>query len=306
VSTDRHAQINARAYEIWEREGRPEGQGQLHWEQAIRELDEAESEGRSKVEMLTLGIDIGGSHLKAAILDEAGVMQGVEGRVKTRSPATPGSVAGALGQLVHSLGRFDRVSIGFPGVVRGGVILTAPTLGAHGWNVYDMGEAMTALLGKPVRILNDASVQGLGVIKGSGLECVLTMGTGMGFALFYDGHLAPHMEMSRHPIRKDKTYNDFVGNAALEKIGKKRWNKRMHEVVEVMATVVNYDVLYIGGGNARHIKASLPSNVQLVANSAGITGGVRLWDARMDETFSERLPFAPSLRGSRTSATGMA
>jgi polyphosphate glucokinase len=292
MSNDRHAGINARAYEIWEREGRPEGRDQVQWEQAIGELDAAKNEGPSKVGMLTLGIDIGGSHLKAAVLDEAGAMQGVEGRVKTPSPAIPISVAAALGKLVHSLGQFDRVSIGFPGVVRGGVISTAPTLGAHGWSGYDMGEAMTALLDKPVRILNDASVQGLGVIKGSGLECVLTMGTGMGFALFHDGHLAPHMEMSRHPLRKDKTYNDFVGNAALEKVGKKRWNRRMRKVIEIMTTVVNYDVLYIGGGNARHMKASLPASVQLVANSAGITGGVRLWDARMDETFSERPPFA--------------
>jgi polyphosphate glucokinase len=114
----------------------------------------------------------------------------------------------------------------------------------------------------------------------------------MGFALFYDGHLAPHLEMSRHPLRKDKTYNDFVGNAALEKFGKKRWRRRMHQVVEIMTTVVNFDVLYIGGGNARHMKAPLPANVQLVANSAGITGGVRLWDARMEEAFSEPPPFA--------------
>jgi polyphosphate glucokinase len=249
----------------------------------------------SKSGLSTLGIDVGGSHLKAAILDETGAMQGAEVRVTTPDPATPTSVAAALGKLVSSLGQFDRVSIGFPGVVRSGVISTAPTLNSHGWTGYDMGAAMTALLSKPVRILNDASVQGLGVIKGSGIECVLTMGTGMGFALFYDGHLAPHLEMSRHPLRKDKTYNDFVGNAALQKIGKKRWRRRMRQVVEIMTTVVNYDVLYIGGGNARHMKASLPPTVQLVANSAGITGGVRLWDARMDETFSERPPFASHL-----------
>lgn len=258
----------------------------------MRELDTAESEVASKAGMLTLGIDIGGSHLKAAVLDEAGAMQGVEGRVETPSPATPVSVADALGKLVHSLGGFDRVSIGFPGVVRGGIISTAPTLNAHGWDGYDMGAAMTALLGKPVRILNDASVQGLGVIMGSGLECVLTLGTGMGFALFHDGHLAPHMEMSRHPLGKHKTYNDYVGNAALQKLGKKRWSRRMLKVVEIMTTVVNYDLLYLGGGNARRIKASLPTNVKVVANSAGITGGVRLWDARMDETFSEPGPFA--------------
>ncbi len=242
--------------------------------------------------LLTLGVDVGGSHLKAAILDEQGQMRGAESRATTPSPATPHAVTDALAKLIRSLGEFDRVSIGFPGVVRKGVISTAPTLRAHGWAGYDLGKAMTDHFGKPVRILNDAEVQGLGVIGGSGLECVLTMGTGMGFALFHDGRLAPHLEMSRHPIRKRQTYNDFVGNAALQKLGKKHWSRRMLKVVEIMATVVNYDILYIGGGNSRHINVPLPPNVRLVPNSAGITGGTRLWDARMEEAFSDRPAFS--------------
>ncbi len=139
-------------------------------------------------------------------------------------------------------------------------------------------------------MLNDASVQGLGAIKGEGLECVLTMGTGMGFALFDDGELAPHLELSQHPIRTGKTYDEYVGEAALEKIGKAKWNKRVRKILPVLQTVINYDVLYIGGGNSRLLKQPLPKNVKPVSNQAGITGGVRVWDKRMDHAFEPHSP----------------
>src|ERR1700736_5704958 len=99
-------------------------------------------------------------------------------------------------------------------------------------------------------MLNDASIQGLGVITGRGLECVLTMGTGMGFALFQDGQIAPHLELSQHPIRKRKTYHEYVGEAALEAIGRGRWSKRVRNIIGILETVITYDTLYIGGGNA--------------------------------------------------------
>jgi polyphosphate glucokinase len=127
-------------------------------------------------------------------------------------------------------------------------------------------------------MLDDASIQGLGVISARGLECVLTMGTGMGFALFQDGQIAPHLELSQQPIRKRKTYDEYVGKAALESVGRWRWNKRVHKIISILKTVITYDMLYIGGGNARLIEPPLPANVKIVSNMAGITGGVRLWD----------------------------
>jgi polyphosphate glucokinase len=139
-------------------------------------------------------------------------------------------------------------------------------------------------------MLNDASVQGLGVITGHGIECVLTMGTGMGFALFVDGCLAPHLELSQHPIKGNKTYDEYVGARAIEKVGPRRFNKRVRRVIEVLETVVMYDVLYIGGGNSRLIEPPLPDNVKTVSNKAGITGGVRAWDKRMDHAFDDHLP----------------
>ena len=142
-------------------------------------------------------------------------------------------------------------------------------------------------LGKPTRVLNDASVQGLGVIAEVGLECVITLGTGFGFALFQDGLLAPHLEMGQHPCAKDKTYDLYVGNAAFHKVGRVKWNKRLMKVLGFLDTLVTYDTLLIGGGNAQVIDFDLPANVRIVPNAAGITGGVKLWGARMEAAFAE-------------------
>jgi polyphosphate glucokinase len=245
---------------------------------------------------LTIAIDVGGTHLKAAVLDASGKPSTAPLRVKTPKPATPDAVVAALSSLSQRLGKFDRVSIGFPGVVHGDFVLTAPNLGTKEWHGFGLGAVMAKHLGKPVRMLNDASIQGLGVITGRGLECVLTLGTGMGFALFRDGEIAPHLELSQHPIRKHKTYDEYVGKVALEAAGRRRWNKRVRKIISILETVITYDMLYIGGGNAELIESPLPAKVKIVSNIAGITGGVRLWDARMDHAFVEKLHgFAESL-----------
>jgi len=242
---------------------------------------------------VTLAIDIGGSHLKAGLLTASGDMLSDPVRVETPKPAKPDAVVAALKRLSQQLGRFDRVSIGFPGVVRGDLVLTAPNLGTKEWHGFKLGAIMAQELGKPVRMLNDASIQGLGVITGRGLECVLTMGTGMGFALFQDGRIAPHLEFSQHPVRKGRIYDEYVGQVALEAVGRRHWNRRVRKVIDILETVVTYDVLYIGGGNARLIRPPLPANVKIVANTAGITGGVRLWDKRMDHEFAaQTVPFS--------------
>lgn len=235
---------------------------------------------------LTLAIDIGGSHLKAGIVDERASLVGERGRIPTPHGASAEDIVAALAALARPLGRFDRVSVGFPGVVRHGRVLTAPNLGTDAWHGFPLGPALEQALGRPVRMLNDASVQGLGAIDGAGIELVLTLGTGMGFALFTNGRLAPHLEMGQHPARKKKTYDAYVGDAALGKIGERRWNRRMQRVIRTMETLTGYDFLYIGGGNAERLTGDLPKNVRTVPNSAGITGGVRLWDRRHDAMFA--------------------
>ena len=234
----------------------------------------------------TLAIDIGGSHLKAGVLDHHGAVVAGPARVVTPAPAAPDAVIGQLVEMTSGLTPFARVSIGFPGVVRDGTVLTAPNLGTKQWQNFPFAATMSQHLGKPVRVLNDASIQGLGVISGQGLECVITLGTGMGFSLFGSGQLTPHMEMGQHVAHGDKTYDQYVGEAGLRAAGRKRWNRRVRRVVTALNTLLNYDMLYIGGGNAMRIDFELPRNVHIVSNEAGVTGGVRLWDPTMEAAFA--------------------
>ena len=168
----------------------------------------------------TLAIDIGGTGLKAAVLDATGKMVTKRARVPTPNPCPPDILVTDLAKLVAPLPPHDRISIGFPGVVRDGRIITAPHFADKAWVNYPLEQAISSSLGKPARLLNDAEVQGLGIVAGQGLEVVLTLGTGVGSAIFSNGALTPHLELAHHPIRKDKTYNDYVGNAARRALGK--------------------------------------------------------------------------------------
>jgi polyphosphate glucokinase len=226
----------------------------------------------------TLAIDIGGTGLKASVLDEYGKMIVDRVRVETPNPCPPGVMVDSLVELVVHLPTYERASVGFPGVVRDGRVVTAPHFKDKRWRGYPLADALSQHLGKPVRLLNDAEVQGLGIIKGKGLEVVLTLGTGVGSAVFTDGSMTPHLELAHHPLHKDKTYNDYLGEVTKRKIGRKKWNKRLLRTIEVVSDLLNYDVLFLGGGNASHIDVELPANVLIASNDAGITGGIRLWD----------------------------
>ncbi|MBS0549710.1 MAG: ROK family protein [Proteobacteria bacterium] len=228
--------------------------------------------------MKTLAIDIGGTGLKASVLDEAGTMLVDRVRVPTPHPSRPKDVMAALDGLVKQLPAFDRISAGFPGVVREGKVITAPHLGTKQWAGYDLQAALTQAFGKPARVENDAEVQGLGVITGKGLEVVLTLGTGIGSSIFSNGRMTPHLELAHHPIHKSATYDEYIGDAVRKKIGKKKWNVRVRRAIDIVNTLLNYDTLYLGGGNAANVTGKLPPNVQLASNEKGITGGIHLWD----------------------------
>ena len=228
----------------------------------------------------TLAIDIGGSGIKAALLDESGAMIGERQRVPTPAkPLHPEALIGAIDEVVEPLGAFERVSVGFPGYIRDGRVLTAPNLGNETLAGFDLERTLAEHLGKPVRVLNDADVQGFGAIKGRGLEMMLTLGTGAGTAIFRDGELMPHLELAHHPFSGKKTYDEYIGNAARKKKGKKAWNKRVQKAIGVLREVVRFDHLYIGGGNAKDITFALPSDVSVVPNTDGLTGGIGLWRA---------------------------
>ncbi|WP_090691180.1 ROK family protein [Paraburkholderia phenazinium] len=231
-----------------------------------------------------LAIDVGGTGLKAAIIDAHGKMLTDRLRVATPHPCTPEQLVDTLVQLVQPLLAEHpptRISIGFPGVVRNNRVLTAPHFGNEGWHDIPLAESLaTRLGGLPVRMINDAEVQGFAVIEGHGIEFVLTLGTGAGTALFRDGELMPHLELAHHPVSKNRAYDEYIGDAARMKAGNKRWNRRVEKVIGILASLVNYDKLWIGGGNAARLTFKLPDNVAVVSNDAGIEGGAKLWHPR--------------------------
>ncbi len=230
----------------------------------------------------TLAIDIGGTALKASVLDSAGEMIADRVRIPTPYPCPPEVLLQAIATLAAPLPEFDRVSIGFPGVIRRGRVLTAPHFGTDKWANFPLAKAAADLFHHPARLLNDAEVQGLGIMQGHGLEVVLTLGTGVGSAIFSNGRLAPHLELAQHPLHEDKTYNEYVGNQALQDRGAKKWSERVLRMIDVVETLLHYDTLYLGGGNSKHLSSvQLPENVQTASNDMGIIGGIRLWDDRV-------------------------
>ena len=230
----------------------------------------------------TLAIDVGGTGLKASVLDRAGKMLVDRIRVATPYPCPPKVLIQTLVALVAPLPGFDRVSVGFPGVVREGRTLRAPHFGDRLWRDFPLAAALSKRLDKPVRLLNDAEIQGFGIVKGQGLEVVLTLGTGAGTAVFRDGVLMPHLELAQHPIHDNQTYNDYIGSKALRRDGAKKWSHRVRKTIKILHSLLHYDVLYLGGGNGD--KVVNPSrDVKIESNHAGITGGIRLWDADVEQ-----------------------
>jgi polyphosphate glucokinase len=226
----------------------------------------------------TLAIDIGGTALKASVLDRDGRMIVDRVRMWTPYPCSPKVLLHALADLTAPLPAFDRISIGFPGVVRDGHVVTAPHFKKKSWQDYPLEDAVAERLERPARLLNDAEVQGLGIVAGKGLEVVLTLGTGVGSAVFANGWLAPHLELAQHPLFDGGTYNDYIGNEALRRSGKKKWSRRVLRAIEAVDSLLHYDLLYLGGGNARHLSVDLPDGVRIASNDNGITGGIHLWD----------------------------
>lgn len=227
-----------------------------------------------------LAIDVGGTGLKAAILSIEGEMLTERLRVETPHPCKPDDLVGALVKLVEPLGDFTCVSVGFPGVVRHGKIITAPNLGTEELGGFDLAAALQERLGRLVRVINDADMQGFGAIAGKGLEMVITLGTGFGSALFVDGQLAPHLEIAHLPFRKDKTYDQQIGDKARKKVGKKEWNRRVKRAIQTLRVLTHFDTLYIGGGNADRINFELDPDVKIISNECGVRGGAWLWRER--------------------------
>ena len=225
---------------------------------------------------ITMCIDVGGSGLKAMLLDAAGKPVSERQRVITPAIPTPRAVLKTLDELRILLPNFDRVSIGFPGVVKRGITYTAANL-HPAWHGFPLEQELATRWKRPVRLANDAAVQGYGAIKGDGVELAITLGTGLGSSLFTNGRLCPGLELGHHPWKKDREYEDYLGRRGLDKYGKKRWNKFVQEAIEQTYKLFNWDHLYLGGGNTKKLDFKPGKNVEIVSNEAGLLGGVALW-----------------------------
>ena len=239
----------------------------------------------------TLAVDCGGTGIKAIVLDAAG--QPVSERVKRRTPypSPPNVLIAAVAEVATGTGRtFDRVSVGFPGLVRRGIVHATPHYVTEGgpftprrpdlekeWAAYDIRSAFEAALGRPTRVLNDAEVAGLAVIHGRGFEVMFTLGTGLGCALFDDGRLLPKVEMSQAPFREGETYDQQLGHHIRKRLGPRSWTERVVAAVDTLRPVLWWDHLYVGGGGAKHLTRDLGPDVTVVPNDKGLLGGVRLW-----------------------------
>ncbi len=244
--------------------------------------------------MRTLALDCGGSGIKGSVVDADAQLLAERIRVKTPYPLPPARFIGVLQEIASAMPAFDRVTVGIPGMIRHGVVISTPHYpNLHGpythkdpeldraWRNWDATAALEQAFGKPVRVLNDAEVQGAAVIKRSGLEVMFTLGTGLGCAVYDDGRLAPHLEMSHAPVRKGFTYDTWMGKAQLKRLGPQKWSKRILATVDGLRPVFGWDHLFVGGGNAKKLAVELGEDVTVVANVAGILGGVRVWDLDM-------------------------
>lgn len=246
----------------------------------------------------TLTIDIGGSGLKATVLDGSGAMLNEKIRIDTPYPCPPQRLVGLLGELVAPLRDHGahRASVGFPGLVRHGRIIEVPSLSrreyggqtdadlAGMWSGFDLQGALADRLAMPTLVANDADIQGCAVVEGTGMEFVMTLGTGVGTALFSDGELLPHLELSHGPFEKGMSVDIALGNAQRKEIGNKRWAERVRRSIDSFHEMLWFDRLYVGGGNAKHLQPKnlgsedLPDKSEIVSNTAGLLGGVRIWE----------------------------
>jgi len=255
-------------------------------------------------EVKTLSVDVGGTGLKASVLDARGKMLVERVRVETPYPCPPETLVEALVALARGLPAHDRASVGFPGLIRKGVVRQVPSLSrrkrggpedpklAARWKGFRIREALHKALGVPTLVANDADVQGCAVVRGEGVELVVTLGTGVGCALFEDGVLLPHLELSHGHYKGGVSIDIAVGDAERKRLGAKRWNRRVARALHWLQEMVLPDRIYVGGGNAQRLDLELGPRVEVVDNTAGISGGIHLW-ARYDGPIA-RNPTGPA------------
>jgi polyphosphate glucokinase len=211
-----------------------------------------------------LVVDVGGSHVKVRATGEP---------ERRRADSGPTMTAAQMVAAVKELAEgweWERVSVGIPSPVHNGRVASEPVNLGAGWVGFDYEGAF----GRPTKVVNDAAMQALGSYEG-GTMLFLGLGTGLGSALISGGLVQP-LELGHLPYRK-ATFEDYTGEAALEKRGKKRWRRDVADAIETLRAALEPDYVVLGGGNAGKLK-ELPENVRLGDNENAFLGGFRLWD----------------------------
>jgi polyphosphate glucokinase len=217
-----------------------------------------------KSQRRVLVVDVGGSHVKTR----------VSGHRETREfesgpTLTPRQMVARVLRLNSDL-KYDAVSIGYPGVVVHGRIVTEPFNLGHGWVGFDFRK----VFGRPIQLMNDAAMQAIGSYEG-GRMLFLGLGTGLGSALIVDGMVAP-MELAHMPYKRGRSYEDYLGDRGRRRLGAKKWRRAVADVVALLSKALEADYVVIGGGNARKLK-KLPQNARLGSNDFAFLGGFRVW-----------------------------
>ena len=229
---------------------------------------------RRRVRQRTLAIDVGGSSVKCALLDARGRMASEKLSEDTPKRFTPAQLLALIQRLAKQMTSYDRVAVGIPGIVHRDVVYALPASRSRAFKRFELGARLSELLGARVRVTNDAAMHGLAAIRGEGVEMVITLGTGLGTALFIDGVLSAHYQTLPE---QDEPFSPY-GKAALKKIGRTRWEKRVRQLFDQLRGITNYDRLYVGGGNAELLRGKMPSRVTVIDSASGILGGFRLWE----------------------------
>jgi polyphosphate glucokinase len=213
--------------------------------------------------MRVLVVDVGGTNVKILTTGET-----MPRKFPSGPTLTPQEMVSGVLQMAQGWD-FDVVSIGYPGPVLQGRPVTEPHNLGSGWVGFDF----EAAFGKPVRLINDAAMQALGSYEG-GRMLFLGLGTGLGSAVVTSGIVEP-MELGHLPYRKS-TFEDYIGERGLKRLGKKKWRKRVADVVERLRAAVAPGYVVLGGGNAKKLKV-LPPDARLGDNANAFKGGFRLW-----------------------------
>jgi polyphosphate glucokinase len=229
---------------------------------------------RRRARQRTLAIDVGGSSVKCALLDARGRMASEKLSEDTPKRFTPSQLLALIQRLAKQMTTYDRVAVGIPGIVHRDVVYALPASRSRAFKRFELGARLSELLGARVRVTNDAAMHGLAAIRGEGVEMVITLGTGLGTALFIDGVLSAHYQTLPE---QDEPFSPY-GKAALRKIGRRPWEKRVRALFDQLRGITNYDRLYVGGGNAELLRGEMPSRVKRIDSAAGILGGFRLWE----------------------------